>query len=92
MISYPVLISTSRSSPPQFEVRVDEVNNYEQKKNLCPVSPDSETVTDADVPVDSPPSSPESVHRAIIVDRFPGKSEEEAASILIQTTFRGYLV
>lgn len=89
VISYPVLVATSRSSPPQFEVRVDEVN-YEKNKILPPCS-DSVTATDADVFVDSPPSSPESVHLAK-VDRFAGKSKEEASSILIQTTFRGYLV
>lgn len=91
VISYPVLIATSRSSPPQFEVRVDEVN-YDQKKNLCPPPSDAVTTTDADVLVDSPPSSPESVHHAIVDDRFAGKSKEEASAILIQTTFRGYLV
>ncbi|KAL1193900.1 Protein IQ-DOMAIN 1 [Cardamine amara subsp. amara] len=89
VISYPVLVATSRSSPPQFEVRVDEVN-YEHKKILPPPPLDCVTTTEADVLVDSPPSSPESVHQAT-VDRFPGKSKEEASSILIQTTFRGYL-
>lgn len=91
VISYPVLIATSRSSSPQFEVRVDEVN-YEQKKNLYPPSSDSVTATVAHVLVDSPPSSPESVHQAIVVNRFAGKSKEEAAAILIQSTFRGHLV
>jgi hypothetical protein len=90
VISYPVLIATSRSSSPQFEVRVDEVN-YEQKKNLYPPSSDSVTATVAHVLVDSPPSSPESVHQAIVVNRFAGKSKEEAAAILIQSTFRGHL-
>ncbi|KAG7581150.1 IQ motif EF-hand binding site [Arabidopsis suecica] len=88
VISYPVLIATSRSSSPQFEVRVDEVN-YEQKKNLCPPSSVSVTPTVAHVLVDSPPSSPESVHQ--VDDRFAGKSKEEAAIILIQSTFRGHL-
>ncbi|CAL9220185.1 unnamed protein product [Arabidopsis halleri] len=90
VISYPVLIATSRSSSPQFEVRVDEVN-YEQKKNLCPPSSVSVTPTVAHVLVDSPPSSPESVHQAIVDDRFAGKSKEDAAAILIQSTFRGNL-
>ncbi|CAH2054335.1 unnamed protein product [Thlaspi arvense] len=90
-ISYPVLVATSRCSPPQFEVRVDEVN-YEQKKNLLPSPPsDSVTATQEDVLVDSPPSSPESVRPATPDDRFAGKSKEEAAAILIQSTFRGYL-
>ncbi|CAN8269516.1 unnamed protein product [Cochlearia groenlandica] len=90
VISYPVLVATSRSSPPQFEVRVDEVNYDEHKKNLCLPLPDSVSATDEDSPTDSPPSSPEFVGRAI-TDRFAGKSKEEAATILIQTTFRGYL-
>ncbi|XP_010464624.1 PREDICTED: protein IQ-DOMAIN 1-like [Camelina sativa] len=92
VISYPVLIATSRSTSPQFEVRVDEVNyDHKKKKNLCPPPSDSVTVTVADVPVDSPPSSPESFHQAIVDDRFAGMSKEEASAILIQTTFRGYL-
>nr|QWJ73397.1 IQ domain 1 [Isatis tinctoria] len=87
VISYPVLVATSRSSPPQFEVRVDKVS-YEQKKNVCPS--DSVTATEKDVLVDSPPSSPESV-RPATPDRFAGKSKEEAAAISIQSTFRGHL-
>ncbi|ESQ49100.1 hypothetical protein EUTSA_v10020721mg [Eutrema salsugineum] len=90
VISYPVLVATSRSSPPQFEVRVDEVNNEEKKKNLCPPPSDSVIATEEDVFVDSPPSSPEFV-RPATPDRFAGKSKEEASAILIQSTFRGYL-
>ncbi|CAA7033579.1 unnamed protein product [Microthlaspi erraticum] len=92
VISYPVLVATSRSSPPQFEVRVDEVNyEHKKKKNLTPPSPDSVTATDEHVHVDSPPSPPpESVDQSL-PERFPGKSKEEASSILIQASFRGYL-
>lgn len=85
VISYPVLVATSRSSPPQFEVRVDEVNYEHKKKNLSPPCPDSVTATDEHVPLDSPVDQS-------LPDRFPGKSKEEASAILLQASFRGYLV
>ncbi|CAN6921715.1 unnamed protein product [Brassica oleracea] len=91
-ISYPVLVASSRSSPPQFEVRVDKVK---RKKNLFPppppLPPPPEEEEEEDVIVDSPPSSPEFVPPAAKPDRFPGKSREEAAAIFIQSTFRGHL-
>ncbi|KAL0719756.1 hypothetical protein Bca4012_069080 [Brassica carinata] len=88
-ISYPVLVASSRSSPPQFEVRVDKVKH---KKNLyAPPPPPPEEEEEEDVIVDSPPSSPEYVPPKATPDRFAGKSKEEAAAILIQSTFRGHL-
>lgn len=82
------MVASSRSSPPQFEVRVDKVKH---KKNLyAPPPPPLEE--EEDVIVDSPPSSPEYVPPAAKPGRFPGKSKEEAAAILIQSTFRGHLV
>ncbi|CAN8259925.1 unnamed protein product [Cochlearia groenlandica] len=89
-ISYPVLVSTSRTYPQQFEVRVDEVNSQHKKMNLCLPKPDPVTATDDDVHVDSPPSAPEFVELPT-PDRFVGKSKEDAAAILIQATLRGYL-
>ena len=84
VISYPVLVARSRSSPPQFEVRVDEVNyEHRKKKNLSPPPPSEEQ---ENVLGDSTPSSLESVPPP---DRFAG---EEAAAIFIQSTFRGHLV
>ncbi|CAN7117210.1 unnamed protein product [Brassica rapa subsp. narinosa] len=83
VISYPVLVARSRSSPPQFEVRVDEVNyEHRKKKNLSPPPPSEEQ---ENVLGDSTPSSLESVPPP---DRFAG---EEAAAIFIQSTFRGHL-
>ncbi|CAH8356403.1 unnamed protein product [Eruca vesicaria subsp. sativa] len=83
-ISYPVLVASSRSSPPQFEVRVDKVKN--KKKLYAPPPPPPEEEDDI---VDSLPSSPEFVPPK--ANRFVGKSKEEAAVILIQSTFRGHL-
>ncbi|KAJ4870269.1 Protein IQ-DOMAIN 1 [Raphanus sativus] len=88
-ISYPVLVASSRSSPPQFEVRVDKVKH---KKNLFPPPPPPPLEEEEeDVLVDSPPSSPEFVPPAAKPCRFAGKSKEEAAALLIQSTFRGHL-
>ncbi|CAN7075471.1 unnamed protein product [Brassica oleracea var. botrytis] len=91
-ISYPVLVASSRSSPPQFEVRVDKVK---RKKNLfpppLPPPPPPEEEEEEDVIVDSTPSSPEFVPPAAKPDRFPGRSREEAAAMFIQSTFRGHL-
>ncbi|KAF8086273.1 hypothetical protein N665_0630s0023 [Sinapis alba] len=90
-ISYPVLVASSRSSPPQFEVRVDKVN-LKHKKNLFPPPlPSPPEEEEEDVIVDSPPSSPEFVPPEAAPGRFAGKSKEEAAAILIQSTFRGHL-
>ncbi|KAL0699277.1 hypothetical protein Bca4012_055399 [Brassica carinata] len=88
VISYPVLVARSRSSPPQFEVRVDEVHyQHKKKKNLSP--PPS---VEEDAIVGSTPSSPEFVPPlATTPDRFSGKSKEDAAAIFIQSTFRGHL-
>ncbi|CAN6973287.1 unnamed protein product [Brassica oleracea var. botrytis] len=73
--------------PPPLEVVVD------RNSNLSPPSTDAVNV---DIPVVVVPSSsapPEVVRRRrrATATRFAGKSNEEAASILIQTVFRGYL-
>ena len=84
-----------QSSPPPLEVRVAEVI-VEQNINLSAPSTDAVNATTSDIPV-APSSSaapPEVVvrPRAAAPTRFAGKSNEEAAAILIQTVFRGYLV
>ena len=86
-----------QSSPPAppLEVRVAEVI-VERNINLSAPSTDAVNATSSDVPV-APSSSappPEVVvrPRAAAPTRFAGKSNEEAAAILIQTVFRGYLV
>ncbi|CAH8354729.1 unnamed protein product [Eruca vesicaria subsp. sativa] len=90
-ISYPVLITRSRSSPPQFEVRVDEVN-YEHKKKIKHLShPPSEAEEDDALEEDSTPSSPEFVPPPATPDKSPVKSKEDAAAVSIQSTFRGHL-
>ncbi|CAF1703782.1 hypothetical protein HID58_053513 [Brassica napus] len=82
VISYPVLVARSRSSPPQFEVRVDEVNyEHKKKKNLSPPPSEEQENVLGD-------STPESVPPPASPDRFAG---EEAAAIFIQSTFRGHL-
>ncbi|KAG2279286.1 hypothetical protein Bca52824_050506 [Brassica carinata] len=85
-----------QSSPPAppLEVRVAEVI-VERNINLSAPSTDAVNATSSDVPV-APSSSappPEVVvrPRAAAPTRFAGKSNEEAAAILIQTVFRGYL-
>ncbi|XP_013621309.1 PREDICTED: protein IQ-DOMAIN 1-like isoform X2 [Brassica oleracea var. oleracea] len=83
-----------QSSPPPLEVRVAEVI-VEQNINLSAPSTDAVNATTSDIPV-APSSSaapPEVVvrPRAAAPTRFAGKSNEEAAAILIQTVFRGYL-
>ncbi|KAF8069744.1 hypothetical protein N665_1137s0012 [Sinapis alba] len=88
VISHPVLVARSRSSPPQFEIRVDEVNYQYKKKNLS--HPPSEEEED-DALVDSTQSSPEFVPPPATPDRFAGKSKEDAAAIFIQSIFRGHL-
>lgn len=85
------MVASSRSSPPQFEVRVDKVK---RKKNLFPpppppLPPPPEEEEEEDVIVDSPRSSPEFVPQAAKPIRFPG---EDAAAIFIQSIFRGHLV
>ena len=80
--------------PPPLEVRVAEVI-VEQNKNLSPPSTNAVNASTTDVPAAVVPSSsapPEVVRRRATATRFPGKSNEEAAAILIQTIFRGYLV
>lgn len=84
------LISNPPPPPPPLEVEV-VVDRY---SNLSPPSTDAVNV---DIPVVVVPSSsapPEVVRRRrrATATRFAGKSNEEAASILIQTVFRGYLV
>nr|VDC78264.1 unnamed protein product [Brassica rapa] len=79
--------------PPPLEVRVAEVI-VEQNKNLSPPSTNAVNASTTDVPAAVVPSSsapPEVVRRRATATRFPGKSNEEAAAILIQTIFRGYL-
>ncbi|CAF2118258.1 protein IQ-DOMAIN 2-like [Brassica napus] len=79
--------------PPPLEVRVAEVI-VEQNKNLSPPSTNAVNASTTDVPAVVVPSSsapPEVVRRRATATRFPGKSNEEAAAILIQTVFRGYL-
>ena len=88
----PPLTENARQSPPPpppLEVRVAEVV-AERNLNL---SPPSTYATTTDVLV--VPSSSSAPPPAVVVRpraRFAGKSNEEAAAILIQTVFRGYLV
>ncbi|KAL1200122.1 Protein IQ-DOMAIN 2 [Cardamine amara subsp. amara] len=96
VISNPPLADNSRQSSsapppaPPLEVRVAEVI-VEQSRNVSPPSTaDVVNVTATDIPVVPSSSAPEVVRRAKPT-RFAGKSNEEAAAILIQTIFRGYL-
>ncbi|KAG7553913.1 IQ motif EF-hand binding site [Arabidopsis suecica] len=85
--------SSSSSPPPALpprEVRVAEVI-VERNRDLSPPSTaDAVNVTATDIPVVPSSSAPGVVRRATPA-RFAGKSNEEAAAILIQTIFRGYL-
>jgi len=98
VISNPPVVDNVRqssSSPPPAlaprEVRVAEVI-VERNRDLSPPSTaDAVNVTATDVPVVPSSSAPGVVRRATPT-RFAGKSNEEAAAILIQTIFRGYLV
>ncbi|CAH2074382.1 unnamed protein product, partial [Thlaspi arvense] len=91
----PLAADSSRQSsspppaPPPLEVRVAEVI-VERNRNLFPPSTDVVNATTTDIPVAPSSSAPEVVRRAT-ARRFAGKSNEEAAAILIQTIFRGYL-
>ncbi|KAF8118922.1 hypothetical protein N665_0002s0223 [Sinapis alba] len=77
--------------PPPLEVRVAEVI-VERNRNPSFPSPDAVNATSTDIPVVPSSSAPEVVvRRRATATRFPGKSNEEAAAILIQTIFRGYL-
>lgn len=86
--------SSSSSPPPALpprEVRVAEVI-VERNRDLSPPSTaDAVNVRATDIPVVPSSSAPGVVRRATPA-RFAGKSNEEAAAILIQTIFRGYLV
>lgn len=82
--------SSSTPPPPPLEVRVAEVV-VERNRNISPPSTDVVNATITDIPVVPSSSAPEVVRRATPT-RFAGKSNEEAAAILIQTIFRGYLV
>ena len=62
----------------------------ERNINLSPPSTDATTTDVLVVPSSSSAPPPEVVVRPRA--RFAGKSNEEAAAILIQTVFRGYLV
>ncbi|KAF8088594.1 hypothetical protein N665_0536s0043 [Sinapis alba] len=91
----PPLPENARQSPiPPLEVRVAEVV-VERNINLSPPSTDVVNPTTFDVPLVPSSSSsapPEVVRpRRATPTRFAGKSNEEAAAILIQTIFRGYL-
>ncbi|KAF8096015.1 hypothetical protein N665_0319s0033 [Sinapis alba] len=88
----PPLADHARQSsppPPPLEVRVAEVI-VERNINLSPPS-----TTDATTSISLIPSS--SAPEVVVVrpratpTRFAGKSNEEAAAILLQTVFRGYL-
>ncbi|KAG7549306.1 IQ motif EF-hand binding site [Arabidopsis thaliana x Arabidopsis arenosa] len=85
--------SSSSSPPPALpprEVRVAEVI-VERNRDLSPPSTaDAVNVRATDIPVVPSSSAPGVVRRATLA-RFAGKSNEEAAAILIQTIFRGYL-
>ncbi|CAE6085735.1 unnamed protein product [Arabidopsis arenosa] len=85
--------SSSSSPPPALpprEVRVAEVI-VERNRDLSPPSTaDAVNVRATDIPVVPSSSSPGVVRRSTPA-RFAGKSNEEAAAILIQTIFRGYL-
>lgn len=92
----PPLLDNARHSPPPppLEVRVAEVV-VERNINLSPPSTDAVNVTTTDVPLVPSSSSsapPEVVRPRAAPTRFAGKSNEEAAAILIQTIFRAYLV
>uniref|UniRef100_A0A1J3I064 Protein IQ-DOMAIN 1 n=1 Tax=Noccaea caerulescens TaxID=107243 RepID=A0A1J3I064_NOCCA len=96
VISNAPLADTSRQSsspppaPPPLEVRVAEVI-VERNRNLSPPSTDVANATATDIPVVLPSSSAPVAARRATATRFAGKSNEEAAAILIQTIFRGYL-
>ncbi|KAJ4911560.1 IQ-domain 2 [Raphanus sativus] len=85
-----------QSSPPAppLEVRVAEVI-VERSINLSPPSTDAVNgTTRTDVVPVAPSSSAPPPPEVVVVRpraRFAGKSNEEAAAILIQTVFRGYL-
>ncbi|EOA20608.1 hypothetical protein CARUB_v10000916mg [Capsella rubella] len=96
VISNPPVVDNVRQSssppaaPPPREVRVAEVI-VERNRDLSPPSTaDVVNVTATDIPLAPSSSAPEAVRR-VKPTRFPGKSNEEAAAILIQTIFRGYL-
>ncbi|CAF1792434.1 unnamed protein product [Brassica oleracea var. botrytis] len=87
----PPLTENARQSPPPpppLEVRVAEVV-AERNLNLSPPSTYATTTDVLVVPSSSSAPPPEVVVRPRA--RFAGKSNEEAAAILIQTVFRGYL-
>ncbi|KAJ4900526.1 Uncharacterized protein Rs2_14477 [Raphanus sativus] len=91
----PPLLDNARHSPPPppLEVRVAEVV-VERNINLSPPSTDAVNATTTDVPLVPSSSSsapPEVVRPRAAPTRFAGKSNEEAAAILIQTIFRAYL-
>ncbi|KAJ0234893.1 hypothetical protein HA466_0270140 [Hirschfeldia incana] len=85
-----------QSSPPAapLEVRVAEVI-VERSINPSPPSIDAVNGTRTDVPAapssSAPPPEVVAVRPRPAPTRFAGKSNEEAAAILIQTVFRGYL-
>ncbi|KAJ4885295.1 IQ-domain 2 [Raphanus sativus] len=91
----PPLLDNARHSPPPppLEVRVAEVV-VERNIKLSPPSTDAVNATTTDVPLVPSSSSsapPEVVRPRAAPTRFAGKSNEEAAAILIQTIFRAYL-
>ncbi|KAJ4875561.1 IQ-domain 2 [Raphanus sativus] len=91
----PPLLDNARHSPPPppLEVRVAEVV-VERNINLSPPSTDAVNATTTGVPLVPSSSSsapPEVVRPRAAPTRFAGKSNEEAAAILIQTIFRAYL-
>ncbi|KAJ4906315.1 Uncharacterized protein Rs2_09973 [Raphanus sativus] len=91
----PPLLDNARHSPPPppLEVRVAEVV-VERNINLSPHSTDAVNATTTYVPLVPSSSSsapPEVVRPRAAPTRFAGKSNEEAAAILIQTIFRAYL-
>ncbi|XP_010558273.1 PREDICTED: protein IQ-DOMAIN 1-like isoform X2 [Tarenaya hassleriana] len=84
VISDPVLVETVKTSPPPFEVIVV------QNKNECSSSADVSASAAADIPEVSSQSALEVVNCAKPA-HITGKSIDEAATIMIQTAFRGYL-
>ncbi|CAN8257314.1 unnamed protein product [Cochlearia groenlandica] len=95
VVSYtPPLANNARLSPPPppppLEVRVAEVI-VDRNRNLSPPSTYAVNVTETDISEVPSSSAPPKVVPRATATRFTGKSNEEAAAILIQTLFRGYL-
>ncbi|PRQ43478.1 putative IQ motif, EF-hand binding protein [Rosa chinensis] len=81
---------TSPPLPPQEEVKLTNVVN-EQQNYAYPVAITATATVEPEVPAPPPVQAAPEVVRLPTVNRYAGKSREEAAAIKIQTAFRGYL-